>query len=141
MKGKCAFWASAGASSGAPSRAGGRLLAEPRFARSYSFRSTSILLQSSILVVFYHSIIDTDWVSKCPALNIVLSEALPSLEELYIPSKAETDWVYLFLSEALSSLEELYMPSTSETDWVYLLLSEALSSLEELYMPSKEETD
>ena len=48
-----------GASGDAPSRAGGRLLAE--------LRSASILLQFSILIDFYHSTIDTDSVSLSPA--------------------------------------------------------------------------
>ena len=59
------FWASGDASSGPPSRAGGGLLAE--------LRSASILLQSSILIVFYHSIIHTDWVSQCPALVLLFA--------------------------------------------------------------------
>ena len=59
------LWASGGASSGAPSRAGGgaigratlgRLARPPRF----SLRSASILLQSSILIDFYHTIVDAD---------------------------------------------------------------------------------
>ena len=60
MKRECVFfWPSAAPPAGPPHEPGGGYW--PSYAQRYSLRSVSIvLLQSSILIDFYHSIIDTD---------------------------------------------------------------------------------
>ena len=54
------FGASGGVSCGAPSRRGKPI--------GRGTLGQYLVLQSSILTDFYNSLIDTDWVSQCPAL-------------------------------------------------------------------------
>ena len=73
IKRKCVFFGPPAAPPAAPPHEpGGGYW--PSYARRYSLRSASILRQSSILIDFYHSIIDTDCVNQCPASRLVKTE-------------------------------------------------------------------
>ena len=100
MKRKCVFfWPPLAPPAGPPHESGGGYWPSyahpPHFDRRYSLRSASILLQSSILMHFYHSIIDTTESASAQPYFLLLGRAAadPSttawLNPMYLGSKID----------------------------------------------------